>query len=228
MFYSAQKLPGREGSKVLYIIESERWEIKDNDYTGRISYTHSYNSSESLGSIVLTIDKVQLSDESEIICKVKDNTLAEQDEGHTQLKVFSKLKRVHLKKPDTLEAEESNTSSLLWSYSEQPNSKRLCSLDPPSIPEIHGTDKGISVDEDKLSMVKVKTFFWKSKFHEFGKIIVFLLRLRSAKWTMCTPDPTSLGIGAHSLSSPQKMVNAKTKPLHRTYNVILFLCDCVV
>ncbi|XP_056613518.1 melanoma cell adhesion molecule b isoform X2 [Triplophysa dalaica] len=109
----SKKLPSREGSKVLFMIESERWEIDDKDYTGRISYTHSYNSTQSLGSIVLTIDKVQLSDESEIICKVKDNTLAEEDEGHTQLQVFN----------------------------------------PPSIPAILGTDKGISVDEDKLSMV---------------------------------------------------------------------------
>ncbi|XP_057206462.1 melanoma cell adhesion molecule b isoform X2 [Triplophysa rosa] len=85
----SKKLPGRERSKVLFHIEGERGEIDDSGYTGRISYTHSYNSSESLGSIILTIDKVQLSDESEIICMVKDNTLADQGEGHTQLQVFN-------------------------------------------------------------------------------------------------------------------------------------------
>ncbi|KAA0701977.1 MUC18 Gicerin Melanoma cell adhesion molecule Melanoma-associated antigen [Triplophysa tibetana] len=83
-----KKLPG-DGSKVLFIIEGELREINDKDYTGRISYTHSYNSSKSQGSIVLTIDKVQLSDEAEIICIVQDNTLKNQDEGHTQLQVFN-------------------------------------------------------------------------------------------------------------------------------------------
>lgn len=102
MFYFSQKLPGKEQSKRLYHIEGELGHKVDDGYTGRISYTHTYNPSESQGSIILTIDNVQVDDESEIICMVKDTTLLDHGEGHTQLQVFSKFKWVHLKKPGSL------------------------------------------------------------------------------------------------------------------------------
>lgn len=101
-FYFAQKLPGREQSTRIYHIEGELGEKNENAHMGQISYTHSYNPSESRGTIILTIDKVQLSDESEITCMVKDNHLTDHGEGHTQLQVFSKFKWVHLNKPGTV------------------------------------------------------------------------------------------------------------------------------
>lgn len=62
------------------------------DYAGRIQVSHSHDAQSGVGSAVLTIDMVELSDEREFICMVY-NVLKDSGEGHTRLQVFSKTKQ---------------------------------------------------------------------------------------------------------------------------------------
>ncbi|XP_073718701.1 melanoma cell adhesion molecule b [Misgurnus anguillicaudatus] len=83
----SKKLPGTDQSNI-YQIEGGYGRIEENSYRGRINIIHSYDVNESRGSIILTIDDVQLNDEAEFICTVHDLS-QNHSEGRTRLQVFN-------------------------------------------------------------------------------------------------------------------------------------------
>ncbi|XP_051966754.1 melanoma cell adhesion molecule b isoform X2 [Xyrauchen texanus] len=84
------KLPSRDQvSRRIYYYDVPNEIIDEGtDYTGRISVRHTHDNSIGQGIIILTIEKVRLSDEREFICTVH-NVSTEHGEGHTQLQVFN-------------------------------------------------------------------------------------------------------------------------------------------
>ncbi|XP_051535845.1 cell surface glycoprotein MUC18-like isoform X2 [Myxocyprinus asiaticus] len=84
------KLPSRDqASRRIYYYDVPNEIIDEGtDYTGRISVRHTHDKSIGQGSIILTIEKVRLSDEREFICTV-GNVSTEHGEGHTQLQIFN-------------------------------------------------------------------------------------------------------------------------------------------
>nr|XP_055052436.1 melanoma cell adhesion molecule b isoform X2 [Misgurnus anguillicaudatus] len=84
----SKKLPGKDQGKIIYQIEGGYGRIEENSYRGRINISHSDDVNESRGSIILTIDDVQLSDEAEFICTVH-NLSEDHSEGRTWLQVFN-------------------------------------------------------------------------------------------------------------------------------------------
>ncbi|XP_051520759.1 melanoma cell adhesion molecule b isoform X2 [Myxocyprinus asiaticus] len=90
MIVWSTKLPGRDQTRRRIYYFDDQNEIIDegSDYTGRISVKHSHNKSTEQGNIILTIDKVRLSDEREFICTVH-NVSKEHGEGRTRLQVFN-------------------------------------------------------------------------------------------------------------------------------------------
>ncbi|XP_051962918.1 cell surface glycoprotein MUC18-like [Xyrauchen texanus] len=84
------KLPGRDQARrKIYYFDNQNETIDEgSDYTGRISVSHSHNKSTEKGYIILSIDKVRLSDEREFICTVY-NVSKDHGEGRTRLHVFN-------------------------------------------------------------------------------------------------------------------------------------------
>ncbi|XP_051717083.1 melanoma cell adhesion molecule b isoform X2 [Ctenopharyngodon idella] len=83
------KLPGKDQSRMRIYYYDNLTEIieEGSEYTGRITVSHSYDPKDVRGTAILTIDKVELSDQREFICMVH-NVLKESGEGHTRLQVF--------------------------------------------------------------------------------------------------------------------------------------------
>lgn len=90
-FDFVQKLPGKDQSRMRIYYYDNLTEIieEGSEYTGRITVSHSYDPKDVRGTAILTIDKVELSDQREFICMVH-SVLKESGEGHTRLQVFSK------------------------------------------------------------------------------------------------------------------------------------------
>lgn len=84
------KLPGKDQSRTRIYYFDNQTEIieKGSDYTGRIQVSHSHDAQSAVGSAVLTIDTVELSDEREFICMVH-NVSKDSGEGRTRLQVFN-------------------------------------------------------------------------------------------------------------------------------------------
>lgn len=90
-FDFVQKLPGKDQGRIrIYYYDNQTEIIEEgSDYAERIKVSHSYDTHDARGTAILTIDKVELSDQREFICMVH-NVLKESGEGRTHLQVFSK------------------------------------------------------------------------------------------------------------------------------------------
>ncbi|XDV32344.1 hypothetical protein PO909_003194 [Leuciscus waleckii] len=84
------KLPGKDQSRIRIYYYDNQTEIIDegSNYAGRIQVSHSHDAQSGVGSAVLTIDTVELSDQREFICMVH-NVSEDGGEGHTRLQVFN-------------------------------------------------------------------------------------------------------------------------------------------
>ncbi|XP_048016455.1 melanoma cell adhesion molecule b isoform X2 [Megalobrama amblycephala] len=83
------KLPGKDQGRIRICYYDNQTEIieEGSEYAGRIKVSHSYDPHDARGTAILTIDKVELSDQREFICMVH-NVLKESGEGRTRLQVF--------------------------------------------------------------------------------------------------------------------------------------------
>ncbi|XP_067221602.1 melanoma cell adhesion molecule b isoform X2 [Chanodichthys erythropterus] len=83
------KLPGKDQSRIrIYYYDNQTEIIEEgSEYAERIKVSHSYDRHDARGTAILTIDKVELSDQREFICMVH-NVLKESGEGRTRLQVF--------------------------------------------------------------------------------------------------------------------------------------------
>ncbi|XP_077064614.1 melanoma cell adhesion molecule b isoform X2 [Siphateles boraxobius] len=84
------KLPGKDQSRIrIYYYDNHTEFVEEgSDYAGRIQVSHSYDAQNAVGTAVLTIDTVELSDQREFTCMVH-NVLKDNGEGRTRLQVFS-------------------------------------------------------------------------------------------------------------------------------------------
>ncbi|XP_067306811.1 melanoma cell adhesion molecule b [Pseudorasbora parva] len=83
------KLPGKDQSRIRIYYYDDQTEIieEGSEYAGRIKVSRYYDPQLSQGNAILTIDKVELTDQREFICMVH-NASKDSGEGHTRLQVF--------------------------------------------------------------------------------------------------------------------------------------------
>ncbi|ROL53337.1 Cell surface glycoprotein MUC18 [Anabarilius grahami] len=83
------KLPGKDQSRIrIYYYDNQTEIIEEgSEYARRIKVIHTYDPHDARGTAILTINKVELSDQREFICMVH-NVLKESGEGRTRLQVF--------------------------------------------------------------------------------------------------------------------------------------------
>ncbi|XP_021337028.1 melanoma cell adhesion molecule b isoform X2 [Danio rerio] len=84
------KLPGKDQNRKRFYYSENQTEIIDqnHEYAERIKVSHSYDTEEERGSVVLILDDVQLTDEREFICMVH-SVLNDVGEGRTHLKIYN-------------------------------------------------------------------------------------------------------------------------------------------
>ncbi|XP_056329633.1 melanoma cell adhesion molecule b isoform X2 [Danio aesculapii] len=84
------KLPGNDQNRKKFYYSENQTEIinEDHEYAERIKVSHSYDTEEERGSVVLILDDVQLADEREFICMVH-SVLNDVGEGRTHLKIYN-------------------------------------------------------------------------------------------------------------------------------------------